>query len=101
MNEKTLETGEDLLDMSLRDLLDEYCVLFSPECGYFYGIATIEDAQKVYDDYLEHVSEHPSFSASPLLDMDMDFENLKILKLSDIESILENHLGFSKNKGAK
>lgn len=90
------ECGADLLDMTIRDLLEEYCVLFSPECGYYYGLATIEDAQKVFEDYLKDCSEHPSFSAEPIIPIDMEFEDSKILSLDDLEHILEDHLGFSK-----
>ena len=93
--------GADLLDMTLRDILEEYCILFSPECMHYYGIAKIEDTQKAYDDYLENVSDHPSFSATPVIGIDVEFECLKILSLADIEYLLENHLGFSKNEGSE
>lgn len=41
----------DLLEMKLKDILDEYCVVFSPECDYTYGISTWEDAERMYEEY--------------------------------------------------
>lgn len=42
---------DDLLDMTLREVLDEYVSIQSLECGYFYGITTVEDANRIFDEY--------------------------------------------------
>lgn len=89
------KSGEDLLDMSIRDFLEEYCILFSPECMWYYGITTFADAEQMLDDYPD-VSECPSMSVTSILDLECSFEDLPVLDFPAIERILIDHLGFSK-----
>lgn len=49
---------EDLYDLTLGELLDEYCILFNEECGYIYGITSFDLAEKMFDEYdIESYSE--------------------------------------------
>lgn len=42
---------EDLMDMTLREVLDSYGAIYNPECGYYYGIASFEDIDELYYEY--------------------------------------------------
>lgn len=42
---------EDLMDMTLREVLDSYGAIYNPECGYYYGIASFEDIDELYHEY--------------------------------------------------
>ena len=41
----------DLLDLTLREILDEYCVVHNLECGFFYGIFKWADVNRIYNEY--------------------------------------------------
>lgn len=36
---------KELLDMKLCDILDEFCFVYSPECGYLYGVSRWDDVE--------------------------------------------------------
>lgn len=42
---------DDILDLTLREVLDTYCAIYNPECGYYYGIACFDDIDVLYDEY--------------------------------------------------
>lgn len=57
---------EDLFGMKLEDVLNEFCMLYSPECDEYYGItywddalAVMEDLDKKHDDISEFVTCEP------------------------------------------
>ena len=41
----------DLLDLTLREVLDTYCALYNLECGHYYGITTFDNCDKLFDEY--------------------------------------------------
>lgn len=41
----------DLLDKTLREVLDEYGAIYNPECGYYYGVASFDDIDELYHEY--------------------------------------------------
>ena len=70
------EEQNSLLDMKLRDILDKYCVVFNPECCYYYGIFEYHDIEKLYkhynidEDYPEAFSVEELINHEILLDID-------------------------------
>ena len=81
--------GEDLLDMTLRDVLDEFCFVYSPECGYLYGIARWEDAYKMWDEYdlkEEYCFDSESIMAYP---MEVDLQQ-EVITLEGLRRIMNN-----------
>jgi len=42
---------EDILDLTLREVLDTYGAIYNPECGYYYGIACFDDIDELYYEY--------------------------------------------------
>ena len=88
--------GEDLLDMTLREVLDEFCFVYSPECGYLYGITRWDDAYQMWEEYDlkdEYCFDSESIMAWP---MEVDLEN-DILTLEGLRRVLD-YLGIEKKK---
>lgn len=88
--------GEDLLDMTLRDVLDEFCFVYSPECGYLYGITRWEDAYKMWDEYdlkEEYCFDSESIMAYP---MEVDLQQ-EVITLEGLRRIMD-HLGMEKKE---
>lgn len=42
---------EDLYDLTLGEILDEYCVLFNEECGYIYGITRFDLVERMFEEF--------------------------------------------------
>ena len=42
---------DDLMKMTVEDLLNEFCILYSPECDYNYGIGRWDDVRKIFEEY--------------------------------------------------
>lgn len=88
--------GEDLLDMTLRDVLNEFCFVYSPECGYLYGITRWEDAYKMWDEYdlkEEYCFDSESIMAYP---MEVDLQQ-EVITLEGLRRIM-NNLGIEKRE---
>lgn len=85
---------KELLDMKLGDILNEFCILFSPECDYFYGIGRYDDALQMWDEF--DLEEEYCFDTDCLLDycMEIDFDD-NILEIDDLRHILD-YLGIEK-----
>ena len=90
---------KDILDLPLRQILEEYCQLVSLECDYVYGVTkhdTIGEIAEKYD-----LCDEPSISPEPLfrLDLLVEFENedTEILTTEHIEHIIDN-LGLQEKK---
>lgn len=48
----------DLYDLTLGELLEEYCILYNEECGYIYGITSYDLVERMFDEYdIESYSE--------------------------------------------
>ncbi len=80
---------EELLNKQFKDVLEEYCILYSPECDYGYGIASWDDVEKLYDKY--DISDEPSIFAKSLLDYHAlnEFDNEgEVLTFEKLEEIL-------------
>lgn len=79
---------KDLLDMKLGDVLDEFCVVFSPECDWFYGIGRWDDVNEMFEEY--KLDEEMCFDGDFLLQyaMELDLED-EVLDLKHMHRILD------------
>lgn len=64
---------DDLMEMKVKDVLDEYCILYSPECDYNYGIGRWEDAYKIYEEF--DLEEQYCFEGDYLIPIDYGFDS--------------------------
>lgn len=84
----------DLLDMTVREVLDEYCVLFSPECCYTYGVTSWDNANQMYDEY-NIEEEYPESMCPENLISDEVWDTDEIIDMEKINRIMDN-LGISR-----
>lgn len=91
----------ELLDMPLREILENYCVLFSEECCWTYGVTTHDAFREIEQKY--DMVDEPSMVAEPILfnvDLLMEFEDddnpTEILTVEKIEEIIDNNLMIEK-----
>lgn len=90
---------EELLDMPFKEVLENFGVLYSPECDYIYGITTKEATEKLFEKY--DLCEQESMDCEPLLRFDVlcEFEeNGEVLTFERIEEIIENNLDIPLKK---
>ena len=87
---------DELMDMKVSDLLDEFCLVYSPECGYNYGITRWSDAEEIYEEY--DLEDHYCFSPDSLIPMDYGFDcGEEILELDDLKCLMDK-LGVVKKQ---
>ena len=87
---------EDLYNMSVIDLLSEYCIVYSPECDYNYGITRWEDVEKIWKKF--DLNDQYCFEADSLIPMDYNFEDGEpVLNIKDLECIMDK-LGIVKRQ---
>ena len=90
---------DDLLEMKFRDVLDEFCITFSPECDYFYGISRWDDVNQMWEEF--DLEDEYCFEGDSLLlyEMEMTGED-KILEADDLRRILDT-IGIERKKGVE
>lgn len=91
---------EDLLDLTLREILEKYCMLYSLECDYYYGMTTYDDAEKLFDEYgLDDSDSAPiQVYIEPVIPFDfygLEF-NTEIFNYEHLEKIMD-YFGVIKN----
>ena len=87
---------DDLMEMKVSDLLDEYCVVYSPECGYNYGIAKWSDAEQIYEEF--DLEDQYCFSGDSLIPLDYGFDcGEEVLELKHLKIIMDK-LGIAKKQ---
>ena len=85
---------KELLDMKLRDILDEFCFVYSPECGYLYGVSRWDDVEQMWEEFDledEYCFEGDHIIAWP---MEVDFD-AEVLELEGLRHVLD-YLGIPK-----
>lgn len=88
---------DDLLDMKVREVLDEFCVAFSLECDWFYGVARWEDVNKMFEEY--DLEDEYCFAGEGLVNYGLEMsESDQVLEVEDLRRILDN-LGIEKKQG--
>lgn len=93
---------EDLEDMKFSDVIEQYFVLYSPECDYIYGVAHSDVLDEMYENY--NITEDDSVSVNvdsllswkslenyydDFLEMDKIDEIMKILNIKKKEMIVD------------
>lgn len=87
---------DDLMSMTVGELLDEYCLLYSPECDYHYGIGRWEDANQIWEEF--DLEEQYCFEGDYLIPMDYGFDSGEaILTMEDLRVIMAR-LGIAKKQ---
>lgn len=93
----------ELLDMTLREVIDKYCVLFSEECCWTYGVTTHDAIGEIAEKY--DLCDEPSLTSQPILfnlELLCEFEDedndAEILTTKDIERLIENHLPIERKQ---
>lgn len=80
-----------LLDLTLRELLKDYCVVKSLECDYIYGICSDKDAGEICNKY--DLEDGVSLTFEPLIDEEVSImisDNYELLSLDKMEKICGN-----------
>ena len=92
-----MEKIEDLLDLSLREVLEKFVAIQSLECCYYYGIAPVELIEKLFENY--NIDEYAeAFNVQNLIDDELLVSySDPILTYEKLERIMEN-LGISKKE---
>lgn len=88
-----------LLDMPLREVLENYCVLFSPECAYIYGVTTQDLAERMYKEYNVDEDYPEAMCPEELLNIEV-WDHEELIDWEKIEKIMDN-LGISKKENTK
>ncbi len=87
---------DDLMKMTVEEVLNEYCVAFSPECDYNYGIARWDDANQIYEEF--DLEDQYCFSGDSLIPLDYGFDcGEEVLDLDDLRMIMAK-LGIAKKQ---
>ena len=87
---------DDLMKMTVEDLLNEFCILYSPECDYNYGIGRWDDVGKIFEEY--DLEDHYCFDGDYLITLDYCFDcGEKVLELEDLHCIMDK-LGIIKKQ---
>lgn len=81
---------EDVMDLTLGEILNKYGVLLNPECDFVYGFVKYDDVEKLYDEYdvdtYKEAVEVDTFVPSYILtDCREEFLNYE-----DLEKIMSN-----------
>lgn len=91
-----MKTINDLLDLSMKKILENYVVIENLECGYYYGIVPIELLDKLFNEY-DVENEYPeAFDVQNIIPdaILVDYDE-KIIDYEKLEKIMKN-LGISK-----
>lgn len=87
---------DDLFEMKVGDLLQEFCILYSPECDHNYGIGRWDDANQIYEEF--DLEEQYCFSGDSLIPLDYGFDGGEdVLSLDDMRLIMAK-LGIAKKQ---
>ena len=77
---------DDLMDMKLKDILENYCVLWNYECAYPYGVCSQELVERMYDEY-DVQSYWEAMTTEPVI-------NFQVLEISDKDLIDWEKIGI-------
>ena len=80
--------------MRLEDILEKYCIVYSPECDFLYGITTQEDAEEISNKY--ELSETVSFDFDTIVPItvldEITTEDNPVLTAKKMDEIIKNNL---------
>ena len=85
---------EELLDLPLREVLENYCTVCNLECGYYYGIFRFDDVEQIIEEYNIEEEYSEAFQVESILVCEdligwdiKDYENL----INIMENLGVNH----------
>lgn len=80
----------DLMDMKLKDILENYCVLWNYECSYPYGICSQEVVERMYEEY-DVQSYWEAMTTEPIIDFQiLEISDKDLISWEKIEIIMDN-----------
>ena len=87
----------ELLDMKLGEVLERYVQIYNAECGYLYGIADLNDVDRLYSEYNIEEEYPEAFMPEDLIHHELDIysEDAKVMPYEKLEKIMKN-LGITK-----
>lgn len=85
---------QDLLGISVSDLLNNYCVVYNKTTGTGIGITTIKNAEKIEENYGIDYEEEYVFLDIFAADQEIIKQN-KILSYYEVQKILEKYVGWT------
>lgn len=87
---------EDLLDLTLREVLENYVTVRNLECGYFYGVFKNEDIEQIFQEFNIEEDYPEAFNVENLVDDELIVDYQEPVK--DYNSLLRimDNLGISK-----
>lgn len=84
----------NLLDLTLREILEEYCTIHNLECGGYYGVFQQNDVEQIFKEY--NIDEYPeAVHCEPLVDDEII--DLTVKGRDSLIRIMEN-LGINKKE---
>ena len=87
---------DELMKMTVEDVLNEFCLVYSPECDYHYGIARWDDANQIYEEF--DLEDQYCFSGDSLIPLDYGFDyGEDVLSINDLHVIMAK-LGIAKKQ---
>lgn len=86
---------DELLDLPLREVLENYSAVGSLECGYWYGIFNDKDIKKITDNYNIEEEYPEAFGVMNLIDDELILDCDEIGDYDKLVRIMEN-LGINK-----
>ena len=91
---------DELMGLTLRELLDGYVAIRNLECGYFYGIVPVDLVEELLGNYNIDEEYPEAFAVENIIDDELIFDGDKeLLSYDKLEKIMCN-LGITK-KGAE
>ena len=87
----------ELLDMKLGEVLERYVQIYNAECGYLYGIADLDDIDRLYSEYNIEDEYPEAFMPEDLIHHELDIysEDARVMPYEKLERIMKN-LGITK-----
>ncbi len=85
---------DDLMELKLKDVIEDYSLLCNYECGFNYGICKNDVIDDMFERY--NVEEYEeAMGVEPLIDFDILYDDEDLISEDKIDRIMDN-LGISK-----
>ena len=86
----------DLMDMTLREVLENFVTVHNLECGYYYGVFRAEDIDEIFQNYNVEEDYPEAFCVENLIDDEIIVSHDdEVRSYKTLVTIMEN-LGISK-----
>ena len=87
----------ELLNMTLSEVLEKYVQIYNAECGYLYGIADLDDVDRLYSEYNIDKEYPEAFMPEDLIHHELNIysEDAEVMSYEKLETIMKN-LGITK-----